>query len=167
MQANTEGLAGNSILASDLERILTDYLKTLSTLQDSNPAEIARILIHQLRTRNFILCFLGADYYAFVHRTFLEYFCAWEFVWQFEKERAIDLEQLKIQVFGKHWRDESWHEVLRLIAGMLDAKFVGEIIYFLIEQKDEEGNFTNLLMAAKCLSEVRNKTASHLLQTDC
>ena len=62
----------------------------------------------------------------------LEYFCAWEFVGRFEKERSITLDDLKTEVFGKHCQDESWHEVLRLIAGMLDAKFVGEIIEYLI-----------------------------------
>ncbi|MGK7876869.1 MAG: NACHT domain-containing NTPase, partial [Xenococcaceae cyanobacterium] len=169
MQANTQGLAGNSITAADLERILTDYLKTIQTLQGNNPRDIARVLIEQLRTRNFILCFLGADYYAFVHRTFLEYFCAWAFVWQFEKKRAIELEDLKIKVFGKHWQDESWHEVLQLIAGMIDAKFVGEILEFLIEQDGEKEKFFNLFLAAKCLTEVRNRsvilaTATKLLQ---
>ena len=44
-------------------------------------------MIGQLRERNFILCYVGVDNYAFVHRTFLEYFCASEFVRQFEKEK--------------------------------------------------------------------------------
>ncbi|MEM8718096.1 MAG: NACHT domain-containing protein [Cyanobacteria bacterium P01_G01_bin.39] len=158
MQANTQGLAGNSITASDLKRILSEYLATLSTTQDLNPDDIAEVLIHQLRTRNFILCFLGAEYYAFVHRTFLEYFCAWEFVWQFEKARTIDIEGLK-DIFSKHWQDESWHEVLRLITGMIDSKFAGEIIEFLMQQKDHSGENNNLLIAANCLIEVRNRTA--------
>ncbi len=166
MQANTQGLAGNSITSPDLKRLLSEYLATLSTTQDINPDDIAEVLIHQLRTRNFILCFLGADYYAFVHRTFLEYFCAWEFVWQFEKARTIDIEDLKNNVFGAHWQDESWHEVLRLITGMLDSKFAGEIIEFLIEQEDDSEEYGNLLMAAKCLSEVRNRTAIQNTVTD-
>ncbi len=157
MQANTQGLAGNSIISSDLKRLLSEYLATLSTTQDINPDDIAEVLIHQLRTRNFILCFLGAEYYAFVHRTFLEYFCAWEFVWQFEKARTIDIEGLK-QVFGAHWQDESWHEVLRLITGMIDSKFAGEIIEFLMYLPTKSGEYGNLLMAAQCLSEVRNRT---------
>jgi predicted NACHT family NTPase len=45
---------------------------------------------------------MGADYYAFVHRTFLEYFCAWEFVWQFKETQTLSIEQLKHEVFGKH-----------------------------------------------------------------
>jgi predicted NACHT family NTPase len=77
MQANDKGLAGNLISAEDLEKILADYLKTIEI---SDARAIARLMIHQLRTRNFVLCFMGADYYAFVHRTFLEYSCAWEFV---------------------------------------------------------------------------------------
>jgi predicted NACHT family NTPase len=72
-----------------------------------------------LRKRNFILCFLGYDYlgndyYGFVHRTFLEYFCAWEFVNRFGKHTLTE-EQLKTEVYEEHWQDESWHEVLRLI----------------------------------------------------
>ena len=133
MQVNTQGLAGvNSINSTDLKRLLSEYLATLSTTQDINPDDIAEVLIHQLHTRNFILCFLGAEYYAFVHRTFLEYFCAWEIVWQFEKAGTIDIEGLK-ELFSAHWQDESWYEVLRLITGMVDSKFAGEIIEFLMQ----------------------------------
>jgi predicted NACHT family NTPase len=167
MQAADKGLAGNLIRGEDLEKILTDYLKSIEV---SQARTVARLLIEQLRSRNFILCFLGADSYGFVHRTFLEYFCACEFVERFGKrglEGGLTLEELKMEVFGKHWQDESWHEVLRLIAGMIDAKFVGEIIEYLIEQNirvdyiveqtGEEQDFNNLLLAAKCLSEVRNR----------
>jgi predicted NACHT family NTPase len=165
MQTDDKGLAGNSISENDLVKILTNYLKTIEV----TPArEAAKVMINQLRTRNFMLCFLGADYYAFVHRTFLEYFCAWEFVWRFEKERTITIEDLKTEVFGKHWQDESWHEVLLLIAGMIESKFVGEILEYLMVLDGEEEKFVNLFLAAKCLTEVRNRsviasTANELL----
>ncbi|MEH2179285.1 NACHT domain-containing protein, partial [Nostoc sp.] len=155
MQTGDKGLAGNLISAGDLQKILTDYLKSIEV---SQARELARVMINQLRTRNFILCFLGADYYAFVHRTFLEYFCAWEFVWQFEKERSITIEFLNTEVFGKHWQDETWHEILLLIAGMIDVKFVGEILEYLMVQDGEEEKFINLFLAAKCLAEVRNRS---------
>ena len=155
MQTGDKGLAGNLISVGDLEKILTDYLKSLEI---SQAREVARVMINQLRTRNFILCFLGADYYAFVHRAFLEYFCAWEFVWQFEKERSITIEFLKTEVFGKHWQDETWHEVLLLIAGMIDVKFVGEILDYLMVQDGEAEKFINLFLAANCLAEVRNRS---------
>lgn len=69
------------------------------------------------------------------------------------------------QVFAAHWQDESWHEVLRLITGMIDSKFAGEIIKFLIEKEDKSRKFGNLLIAAKCLSEVRNRTAIEDIST--
>ncbi|MDE5080575.1 MAG: formylglycine-generating enzyme family protein, partial [Trichodesmium sp. St18_bin1] len=59
-------------------------------------------------------------------------------------------------VFGSHWRDEKWHEVLRLISGMIDAKFVGDIISYLMEQDGEEEKFQNLFLAFECMSEVRS-----------
>ena len=155
MQGNTKGLAGNLISATDLERIITDYLKTIDV---SEPRTLARVLINQLRTRNFILCYLGADYYAFIHRTFLEYFCAWEFVWQFKETQTLSLAQLKTEVFGNHWQDESWHEVLRLIVGMIELGFGGDIIDFLRNEAGESEKFVNVFLAADCLSEVRNRS---------
>ncbi|AVH61959.1 HEAT repeat domain-containing protein [Nostoc sp. 'Peltigera membranacea cyanobiont' N6] len=156
MQTGEKGLAGNLINENDLVKVLTDYLKTI---EFDKPREAARVMINQLRTRNFMLCFLGADYYAFMHRTFLEYFCAWEFVWQFKETQTLSIEELKNEVFGKHWQDESWHEVLLLIAGMIEPKFVGEILDYLMVQDGEEEKFVNLFLAAKCLAEVRNRSA--------
>ena len=156
MQAADKGLSGNLIRGDDLERILTGYLKSIEVDQART---VARLLIEQLRSRNFILCYLGADSYGFVHRTFLEYFCACEFVERFGKrglEGGLTIEELKTEVFGKHWQDESWHEVLRLIAGMIDTSFAGEIIDYLIS---EEGELTRIYLAVDCLLEVKNRSA--------
>ncbi|WP_413167327.1 NACHT domain-containing protein [Capilliphycus salinus ALCB114379] len=150
MQKNEQGLAGNLINRENLELILTEYLRDIV----SEPRTIARALIEQLRTRNFILCYVGSDFYAFVHRTFLEYFCAWEFVWQFEKERSLTEDEL-VQVYAEHWREETWHEVLRLMAGMLDAKFIGKVLEYLMALDGEADKFMNLFLAAECLAEVR------------
>ncbi|BAY74281.1 signal transduction protein [Nostoc linckia NIES-25] len=163
MQTGKKGLAGNLINENDLVKVLSDYLKTI---EFDKPREVARVMINQLRTRNFMLCFLGADYYAFVHRTFLEYFCAWEFVWQFKETQTLIIEELKNEVFGKHWQDESWHEVLLLIAGMIEPKFTGEIIEYLIEIFDhclnqggsEEEVIDILLLASDCILDVRNRS---------
>jgi predicted NACHT family NTPase len=157
MQAADKGLAGNLIRGDDLERIVTGYLKSIEV---SQARTVARLLIEQLRSRNFILCFLGADSYGFVHRTFLEYFCACKFVERFGKrglEGGLTLDELKREVFGKHWQDESWHEVLRLIVGMIDTSFAGEIIDYLMAFDGEEEKFINLLLAAECILEVRSR----------
>jgi len=154
MQAAPQGLAGNIISAEDLENTLTAYLKNKDF---DRPKERAKLIINQLRTRNFILCYLGADTYGFVHRTFLEYFCASEVVERFQKTQEISLEELKTEVFGKHWDDESWQEVLCLIAGLIAGKFTGKLIEFLIEQDGAAQKFSNLFLAAKCLGEVRDR----------
>ncbi|MDE5088179.1 MAG: HEAT repeat domain-containing protein, partial [Trichodesmium sp. St16_bin2-tuft] len=153
MQQNKEGFAGNLIDEKSLENIIRHYLKSVD-INDVTP--VARALMEQLRVRNFILCFVGGEYYGFVHRTFLEYFCAWSFVWQFKETQTLGIDGLINDVFGSHWRDEKWHEVLRLISGMIDAKFVGDIISYLMEQDVEEEKFQNLFLAGKCLSEVRS-----------
>ena len=61
--------------------------------------------------------------------------------------------------------DESWHEVLRLIAGMIEARFVGEIIEFLMDIDGEEEEFNNLFLAAECLGEVRNRKVIEEIDT--
>jgi len=171
MQAGEEGLKGNLISAERLTRILTDYLCDQGF---GEPREKANRLIQQLRERNFILCYRGADTYGFMHRTFLEYFCAVEIVHRFEKQRTLSFEQLRDEVFGQHWQDETWHELLRLICGMIDVKFTEKLINFLINQEldrerymarrgmlqigeywlDKKG-LSNLILASECLLEIK------------
>ncbi|MEL7353939.1 MAG: NACHT domain-containing protein [Cyanobacteria bacterium P01_A01_bin.116] len=170
MQANEDGLLENVISRRDLEQVLTDYLKTIEVDQAQS---IARILVRQLRERNFILSYIGADNFSFVHRAFLEYFCASAFVYQFEKEKTLKLEELRV-LYSEHFQDESWNEVLKLIAGMLGSRFIGDVISSLMnlsvnadfyKYEHPQENFTfiksqglnNLLLAADCLSEVRNR----------
>ncbi|HYX16826.1 MAG TPA: HEAT repeat domain-containing protein [Nostoc sp.] len=165
MQTREKTLAGNIINKDDLEEIFTTYMQRLSIPLYKAKYKAER-LKEQLKTRNFMLCFVGADYYAFVHRTFLEYFCAWEFVWQFKETRTLSIEELKNEVFGKHWQDESWHEVLRLIAGSLESKFAGDIIEHLIETFEDglnegayEEKLTDILfLASDCILDVKNRS---------
>ncbi|NEP54155.1 MAG: NTPase, partial [Moorea sp. SIO3C2] len=154
MQKNQVRLAENTISLNDLKTIIINELKVREV---TNTREVAHVMIDQLRTRNFIFCLMGVDSYAFVHRTFLEYFCAWEFVRKFEKTQDISLEQLKKEVFGKHWQDESWHEVLRLIVGMIDCNKAGKILEYLMAQDGKDNKFDNLFLAGNCLSEIRNR----------
>ncbi|BAZ41290.1 signal transduction protein [Calothrix sp. NIES-4101] len=156
MQANEKGLTGNLINGNDLQHIFQGYLETIGNTK-LDAREAAKVLIEQLRQRNFILCHAGDNYYSFVHRTFLEYFCAEAFRWQFEKEQKLTLDKLQTEVFGKHWHDESWHEVLRLIAGVINASHVAKIIEYLMGIDGEANKFSNLFLAAGCLAEVRER----------
>uniref|UniRef100_UPI0035C93C66 NACHT domain-containing protein n=1 Tax=Okeania sp. SIO2F4 TaxID=2607790 RepID=UPI0035C93C66 len=58
MQDNEAGLAGNLIHGNNLEKIIRDYLKSVDI---NEPRTAARVLMEQLRSRNFILCFVGAE----------------------------------------------------------------------------------------------------------
>jgi hypothetical protein len=156
MQQLPGGLAGNLI---DRDRLLERFRKFLAGIGIQDSYQKALSLVDQLTKRNFILSYAGADRFSFVHRTFLEYYCAAGFIERFEKKQELTLEQLKTEVFGKHWQDEKWREVLRLIAGMLDEKKAEEIILYLMSLDGSKDGYRNLFLAAWCLSEVRNRRA--------
>jgi predicted NACHT family NTPase len=154
MQTAAASERGNIIARRDLEEILLDYLVNMMLV--TNAHGVADALVEQLRGRNFILCDLGNNHYAFVHRAFLEFFCAEAFVQRFEA--SLDLDFLRDQVFKPHWNDESWHETLCLVAGVIGKKspgHVAQLIEFLLEQEDPTYKFHHLFLAARCCAELR------------
>ncbi|NCS77524.1 MAG: DUF1257 domain-containing protein [Microcystis aeruginosa K13-07] len=164
IQAREKGLAANLIYKEELENILTQYLQgTGINKRDAN--DLTDLIIKQLRYRNFILCSLGGNAFAFVHRTFLEYFCACEFYERFKNRGlpdGITLEELKTKVFGEHYSDPVWKEVLCLLMGMLSAEFTKEIaeelINSLIDMEETYKKISHLFLAADCYGELRNQS---------
>jgi hypothetical protein len=151
----------NYIDGTTLASLIEDYLHTELRFEQSRA--VARALVEQLRTRNFILCDLGADSYAFVHRTFLEYFCAADIVHQFNVAKTLS-EQDLIALFDAHCRDDDWREVLRLICGQIDEQFVGRIVEHLtsrntIDEVHHLKKAPEIPLAIWCLSEVRNSAS--------
>ncbi|MEL7362828.1 MAG: NACHT domain-containing protein, partial [Bacteroidota bacterium] len=133
MQAGPGGLKGNLIDSVTLMGLIETYLRDELHFPQARAA--ARAVVEHLRQRNFILCFVGADSYAFVHRTFLEYFCAADFVHQFNVAKTLDIDGL-LALFEEHCRDDEWREVLRLICGQIDEPFVGQIVEHLATRTD-------------------------------
>ena len=161
MQAGGAGLKGNYIYREQLQKEFQDYLVERFTLSPDRATTISRLMIDQFRHRNFILSLYGASVYGFVHRAFLEYFCATAFTYKFEKEHEITIDDLTENVFGAHWSDESWHEVLRLICGMVNERFAGKLIVHLLESSEVDGTdykprLVKVELALRCLAEVRN-----------
>jgi hypothetical protein len=160
MQQAEGGLAGNLI---HRERLISLIREFLDHLHIEKSYEKALALVQQLTERNFILAYAGEDHFCFVHRTFLEYFCADWFVERLGHKEGGDLylsfQQLREEVFGQHWNDETWHEVLRLIAGMVHETRAEELIQFLMKQDGRQEKLANLMLAAGCLYEVRNRVA--------
>ena len=167
MQAGPGGLKGNLIDGATLTGLIEDYLREELHFDQARAA--ARTVVDHLRLRNFILCFVGADSYAFVHRTFLEYFCAAEFVHRFNIAKTLDIDGL-IALFDEHCRQDEWREVLRLICGQIDEAFVGRIVERLATRTDLEkwdGNtpLPELPLAIGCLSEVRRSPLKRAVET--
>lgn len=154
MQQGTYELAGNVIDRAPLQGLFRSYLGELGI---GEAYDRSQVLIRQLEERNFILCYGGVDRFSFVHRTFLEYFCACWFVDKFQVQQTLTIEQLKNEVFARHWNDQTWHEVLRLIVGMLSESHADQLIRYLMELDGNEWEFANLVLAAGCLCEVRNR----------
>lgn len=165
MQAGPGGLKGNLVDGSTLTRLIEEYLQYELHFEQARAA--ARAVVEQLRQRNFILCFVGADSYGFVHRTFLEYFCASKFVHEFNVAKTLNIDEL-ISLFDQHRRDDEWREVLRLVCGQIDEQFVGRIVDHLTMRTDLDKwkgitPLSELPLAIWCLSEARNM---HKLQSE-
>jgi GTPase SAR1 family protein len=148
--------AANLIQGEKLIKLIEEYLR--EELHFDKARKAANALVDQLRERNFILCFLGGDSYGFVHRTFLEYFCAAEFVDQFKERQTLKIDGL-LALYDQHCREDDWQEVLRLICGQIDESFAGRIIEHLTGlvdmEKDKKASLPELLLAVWCLSELK------------
>ena len=148
----------NYIDGTTLSSLIEDYLHT--ELRFEQARAVSRALVEQLRIRNFILCHLGADSYAFVHRTFLEYFCAADIVHQFNVAKTLSEGEL-LALFDAHYQDDDWREVLRLICGQIDEQFVSRIVEHLamrtnLDEWDGGSVLPEWPLAIWCLSEARN-----------
>ena len=165
MQAGEHGLAGNYIHERDLHQIFTEFLTDRGERDATEASLNATAMINQFRERNFILSLYGANIYGFVHRAFLEFFCASEFVKKYNTRalRPNDLERL----VAKQWRDPTWREVLRLIVGNLEnPPLQARLIEQLVAASSRPwpvGSLPeppwNLALAAQCLAEARTPAA--------
>ncbi|MDM8568555.1 HEAT repeat domain-containing protein [Thiotrichales bacterium HSG1] len=157
MQASEKGLSGNFILGDDLLAEIAEYLRVRWQLPETEVGRMSRGMVDQLWERNFILCLYGASLYGFVHRTFLEYFCAAEIFdrLQYGADNEISPEELEKDIFLAHCQDSAWHEVLRLICGMVKPKVAGKLIGAILPERKEAFEKTDdLILTVQCLAEV-------------
>jgi len=131
MQNGQSGLAGNYLHTERLKQIFADYLGGHYRLDAKTANTAAAALLGQLRERDFILTSYGPHMWGFVHRTFLEFFCAWAIVREFQHTQRYTFADIK-KIFQEHWADPSWHEVLRLIGGRLPTHQTAEIAELLV-----------------------------------
>ncbi|WP_341720540.1 HEAT repeat domain-containing protein [Micromonospora sp. FIMYZ51] len=160
MQFRESGPAGNYIDSDELARIFRDHLVAFYGFENERALAMAYSMIDKLRQRSFILERYGLRLFGFVHRAFLEFFCAEEIVDRIENNpSAWDLDRLRA-LFREHWADPSWREVLRLVAGALPARIANDLITLLATETTQPWpplNLTappwNLVLAAQCVAE--------------
>ena len=109
-----------------------------------------------LRDRNFMLAHLGDHQYAFVHRTFLEYFCARNLRYRLEKTSGFTVADLQ-SLFREHWHEDEWREVLRLVSGLIGAEHAGKCVSELLTLNAKADRPAAVFRAAECLREIREQ----------
>ncbi|MFD4321287.1 HEAT repeat domain-containing protein [Streptomyces sp. NPDC058548] len=162
MQEGHGGISGNHIAGPDLLKSFEAYLKDRYALLPDRAATAARVMLDQFRHRNFILSRYGGEIYGFVHRTFLEYLAATDLAHRFNHERSLSEEDLQ-DLYAAKVHDPTWHEILLLLVGLLDERFVAGVIDRLLGPRaiavplGRRGDqaFVEVLFVARCLAEVR------------
>jgi len=167
MQEGKHGFAGNSLVESDLFRDIESYLIERFRYEPAKAAAITTAMVKQLRERNFIFARYGSRVYGFVHRALLEFFSASEIVNRFEKARTLSEDDLVEQVFVPRSGDPAWAEVLRLIAGMVDATVATRLVDRLLTSTGTHRSsaldrrpLAAVALAAQCIAEIRNVNAA-------
>jgi energy-coupling factor transporter ATP-binding protein EcfA2 len=163
MQGNNGGMRGNFIAERDLHKLTKEWVK--GRFDDDTKARahtIAKQIIEGLWHRNYLLCPRGPKLYGFIHRTFMEYLTAIEYVWKFEKTDDFKLDDLEA-VFNEHGNDPEWDEVLRLICGGIGEEYAERLIRTLATLKPfpkdeigEDNQPNHLALAIRCMGELRN-----------
>ncbi len=153
MQGERTGVAGNLISEEKLKEIVQRELIQLAV---SQPWAVADDLIWMLRERNFMLSYLGDRQYAFVHRTFLEYFCARDIKYRLERTFDLTVEGL-LGIYRERWYRDEWKEVLRLLCGMIGAAYAEQCLAELMafEKDSRRQGDAAVIFAAECLQEIR------------
>ncbi|WP_250000179.1 HEAT repeat domain-containing protein [Actinoplanes sp. M2I2] len=161
MQSSDRTLSANYIEQVDLQKVFESYLRSRYDMRVRDARPAARKMIEQFRSRNFILSRYGLDIYGFVHRTFLEYFCAEAIVAKFQHDQQWRMPEISRQ-FLDHWADPSWREVLRLVVSSLHEAHTAEVVRLLVDEINTEwppGRFSplpwNLALAVQCLGEAK------------
>lgn len=144
----------NAIAYGPLREILAGYLAAKYLRPDGEAEAIAVDILRHLMERTYVLAGVGERVFGFVHRTFMEYFAACSCLSEFNA-RAADFTWLNEEIFGAHWQDPAWEEVLLLLIAMLHDQ--GTPISDVVDRlfRYDRGRVPHgSAFAARCLGEV-------------
>src|SRR5262249_15712741 len=146
----------NAIAYAPLRNIVATYLQEKYLRPPGEAEAIAVDILRHLMERTYVLAGIGERIFGFVHRTFMEYFAACRCKAQFNGRKS-DFGWLTRDIFGAHWQEPDWEEVLLLLIAMLHDQ--GTPIHDVVEYLRADYRTTtpfNLAFAARCLGEAGN-----------
>jgi hypothetical protein len=143
----------NAIAYAPLQRILADYLTDKYQLSAGEAEAIAVDILRHLMERTYVLAGIGERIFGFVHRTFMEYFAARRCLAQFNARKS-DFGWLNNDIFGAHWQQPEWEEVLLLLIAMLHDQGtpIRDVVHHLYREIPD-GWPSNVAFAVRCLGE--------------
>ncbi|HYD69439.1 HEAT repeat domain-containing protein [Azospirillum sp.] len=127
MQESPDGLRANAITEADLRAVLQTFFEQDWRFDAPKANRAAREMLSRLEVRNWVLTVRGPALYGFVHRTFLEYLCAQELTERFRAQQ-IDADEMIAGYVTPRLDDDTWHEVLRLLAGSLPPPVAEQVL---------------------------------------
>src|SRR4051794_22505145 len=149
-----EGLRTNAV---DSDTLMAELVAFFDADWRFNPPKARRAaaeMIDLLQQRTWIIAPRGPALFGFVHRTFLEYLCAFELAERF-KAQVLSLTDLRDHYMLPRIADDSWHEVLRLLVGQLPPTSASLLIQAICPtEQDAPDQGERLGLAWQCLSEV-------------
>jgi hypothetical protein len=154
MQEAADGLRANAIDEASLRRVVEGFLELDWHFDPSRARRAAREMLERLQVRNWVLTLRGPELYGFVHRTFLEYLCALELSERF-KAQVLDVGTLIENYVTPRLDDDAWHEVLRLLLGLLPPNAAEQVLLSILPGAISASSAeSQLAFGWQCLAEV-------------
>ncbi|GAB1539354.1 hypothetical protein NUACC21_20200 [Scytonema sp. NUACC21] len=152
-QESTGDKEGGTLIDRDelIEQLSKD-IKTLKQVKLYEAQAEAKRFVEFIRDRTGLLNEQGQDCYAFVHKTFQEYLCAQEIIYQLQNENDFNI---VINYIKDHLHDPHWREVLLLLIAQQKPKPAAKAIRAILDQHSEYEQWLHrdLFFAASCLAE--------------
>jgi hypothetical protein len=155
MDHQEAGREANAIAHQQLIHVLADYLAEKYEKPPGEANALAEDILTHLRERTYVLASVGEGIYAFVHRTFMEFFAAEAARDAFNGRRA-DYAWLTT-LYADNWATNEWQEILLLLAGMVSDQGspIREAVDSVLARPSAEAPW-HLVFAARCLNEARD-----------
>jgi HEAT repeat protein len=152
-QASTGDKEGGTLIDRDeLIEQLSQEIKALKQIKPYEAKEEAKRFVNFIQERTGLFNEQGRDCYAFVHKTFQEYLCAQEIIYQADNEDDFDIILNHIQ---DHLHKPHWREVLLLLIAQQKPKKAARAIRKILNNGSEYEQWIHrdLLFAGSCLAE--------------